>query len=708
MRYQGVAPFWRGWWMIILVPDEMPEHRFVELQVRGDINKGQVLDLKMPIVGRSNRRLFHAGWRVREVVLKSPPAGGTYSVQNLSLLPVLLQFARRHMYSLLVQGSRDLRGKPLKDLAPAAADGDADGSTGPEGWLYWQYEEALDDLLEGGQKLYDRWIRFVEPQLFTNAARLDIAGPRISVVMPVHNPVEAHLRRAIESVLEQRYRNWELCVADDASDRPFVRAVIAEYQARDDRVKAVFCDNHGHISATTNRALELAGGEFIAFLDHDDELSPHALSEVADALRQQTDLDIVYSDEDFIDPGGNRCSPHFKSDWNPYLLYSHNYVTHLCVYRRTLVTRAGGLRVGVEGAQDYDLLLRCSRLASPSRIRHIPKVLYHWRLSEASTSVNAGRKRYTHAAGAKALQDYFAGSGTPVTVSSAGLDNFYRVDFEASAPPPLVTLIVPTRDQVGLLESCVDGLLNRTGYRCIEILIVDNGSVEAATLRYLEAIENNELVRVLRFDEPFNFARICNFAATHANGELLGFLNNDIDVIDAGWLDEMVMLARRPDVGCVGAKLLYQDGMIQHAGVILGLGGYAAHAHRCFPRDHGGYFGRLKVRQNVSAVTGACLVVRKAVYQQVGGMDEKLTVAYNDVDFCLKVREAGFLNVFTPFATLYHFESKTRGYEDTPEKQARFQREKDYLAKKWGDRLRLDPYYNPNLTHAREDFSIGS
>jgi GT2 family glycosyltransferase len=483
--------------------------------------------------------------------------------------------------------------------------------------------------------------------------------------------------------------------------------VIDEYAHRDARVKVVYCNSHGHISVTSNRALTLATGDFVTFLDHDDELAPTALSEIVCEIRRKPELDIIYSDEDFIDPKGNRRAPHFKSDWNPYLLYSHNYVTHLCVYRRALVDEVGGFRTGVEGAQDYDLLLRCSRYTQASRILHIPKILYHWRMTDRSTASGASRKGYTHAAGKRALLDYFSTAHVPVRVDATDAENFYRVTFLDSGPLPLVTLIIPTRDRVELLAKCVEGILERTDYRDLEILIVDNGSVEAQTQRYLQEIAQTSSVRVARLDEPFNFSRICNFAAGLARGEILGLLNNDVDVISSGWLDEMVMLARRPDVGCVGAKLYYADETVQHAGVILGLGGYAAHSHRCFPRGSGGYFNRLKVRQNVSAVTGACLVVRKAVYEQVDGMDERLTVAYNDVDFCLKVLDAGYLNVFTPFAELYHFESKTRGYDDTAEKQVRFQREKDYLRQKWGDRISLDPYYNPNLTHAREDFSIG-
>ncbi len=709
VRHRGVAPFWRGWWLVEVSPGQIPGPGYVELKVSGGRAKGQVLDIKIPLSSsRSSKRLFFADWRISEIALQPLSSGEDFLVHRLSLAPALHRFAVRHMRGRLMAGSRDLRGKPLRDLSKLFAGGEEDAGMSRDQLLYRHYEDELHALLEGGNKLYERWIRIVEPKLVNSVMEDQSEGPKISVVMPVHNPPEEQLRRAIESVLEQSYGNWELCIADDASDREYVRSVIEEYRRGDSRLKVVARDTHGHISRTTNEALALATGDFVAFLDHDDELSPFALNEVASVLRDQPPLDIVYSDEDFLDPSGNRCSPHFKSDWNPYLLYSHNYVTHLCVYRSELVARAGGMRAGVEGAQDYDLLLRCSQLTEASRIHHIPKVLYHWRMSEASTATDAGRKGYTHAAGKRALNDFFDREKTPVRVKSADSENFYRVTFDTPGQDPQVTLIVPTKDNVELLKTCIEGILNRTDYRNIEILIIDNNSADPETLRYLEDIQDAAVVRVLKFDEPFNFARICNFAAAKARGEILGFLNNDVDVISADWLDEMVMLARRTEVGCVGAKLLYADDTIQHAGVIMGLGGYAAHSHRCFPKDSGGYFNRLKVRQNVSAVTGACLVVRAAVYRQVAGMDERLAVAYNDVDFCLKVTDAGYLNVFTPFAQLYHFESKTRGYEDTAEKQARFQLEKDYLVKKWGDRIRLDPYYNPNLTHSREDFSIGS
>jgi GT2 family glycosyltransferase len=305
------------------------------------------------------------------------------------------------------------------------------------------------------------------------------------------------------------------------------------------------------------------------------------------------------------------------------------------------------------------------------------------------------------------LIDFFRHKGCSVEVESAGSSNFYRVRFTDPQSEPLTSIIIPTKDNVELLSRCLDSIFQKTRNRNFEVLVLDNRSEEEATRAYLKKIAERSDVRVQSFDEPFNYARICNFGASQAAGEILALLNNDVEVISPGWLDEMVMLADRAEVGCVGAKLYYEDDTIQHAGVILGLGGYAAHSHRGAPRKSPGYYNRLNVRQNLSAVTGACLVVRKALYDKVNGMDEKLAVAYNDVDFCLRVREAGYLNVFTPFAELYHFESKTRGYEDTPERQARFQREKNYLAAKWGDVLKLDPYYNPNLTHSREDFSIG-
>ncbi|QKX15827.1 glycosyltransferase [Microbulbifer sp. YPW1] len=532
--------------------------------------------------------------------------------------------------------------------------------------------------------------------------------PKISVVLPVYNPPLSMLKACLDSVLAQSYSNWQLCIADDASTDPLVTKTLLEYADCDPRINLVrrFCN--GHICAASNSALSVAQGDYVALLDHDDCLFEHALLEVATAIQSAPNAEIFYSDEDFIDGDGNRFSPHYKPDWNPALLLSHNYVTHLAIYRRTLLDIAGGFRegAGVEGAQDYDLILRCSALSSAEKILHIPKVLYHWRAHEGSTALSSDQKSYTSKAGRKALQDYLDTQGIAARALETEDDNLYRVDYQM-ASQPLVSLLIPTRDMLSVLRPCVESILSRSTYSNFEILILDNQSRDSATLAWFSEVQNfDSRVRVLAYDHPFNYSAINNFGVTEARGEIIGLINNDVEVITPGWIEELASLSQQPENGCVGALLYYPDDTVQHAGVILGLGGYAAHSHRGSPRGSQGYFNRLKVRQNLSAVTGACLFVRKSVYEQVGGLDEAYTVAYNDVDFCLRVQAAGYLNVFTPFAELYHHESKSRGQEDTPEKIARFDEEKARLAERWGALLQRDPFYHPNLTRAREDFSL--
>ncbi|MFI2812267.1 glycosyltransferase [Microbulbifer sp. JSM ZJ756] len=532
--------------------------------------------------------------------------------------------------------------------------------------------------------------------------------PLISIVVPVYNCPSGLLRACLDSVMAQSYPNWQLCIADDASTNPQVAQTLNYYVKQDKRIRWVKREENGHICAASNSALSLAEGDYVALLDHDDSLLEHALWEVATAIQDNPSADIFYSDEDFIDMEGKRFSPHYKSDWNPALLLSHNYITHLAVFRRELLDQVGGFRegAGVEGAQDYDLLLRCTEHTEAGRIVHIPRVLYHWRAHEGSTALGPQEKSYTSLAGQRALQDHLARKGIKAEVRETEDDNLYRVDYHLEGEP-LVSLLIPTRDALDVVGPCVESILARSSYHNFEVMILDNGSVESETLEWFEHITAaDSRIRVLRYDAPFNYSAINNFGAAHARGEILGLVNNDVEVITPGWIEELVSLAQRPENGCIGALLYYPDDTVQHAGVILGLGGYAAHSHRGSPRGSPGYFNRLKVRQNLSAVTGACLFVRKAVYDQVGGLDEAYTVAYNDVDFCLRVQEAGYLNVFTPVAELYHHESKTRGQEDTPEKIARFDQEKARLADRWGALLRRDPFYNPNLTHAREDFSL--
>lgn len=533
--------------------------------------------------------------------------------------------------------------------------------------------------------------------------------PLISVVMPTYNTDEKFLRLCIESVLNQSYENWELCIADDASPDPQVVKVLKEYQEKDKRVKIICRQQNGHISAATNSALELVTGEWVALLDHDDELHTDALAFVVNALNEQPDTQFIYSDEDKIDEQGGRSSPHFKSDWNLDLLYSQNYVSHLGVYKADIVKKIGGFRVGYEGSQDFDLLLRYSREIDHKNIIHIPRVLYHWRMVEGSTALASDEKSYTTEAGIKALNDYFFASGENVRAERGMADNIYKTNWSSvdSEGEALVSLIIPTYNGYEITKQAIDSILSKTIYQNFEILLVDNNSNDPIAVKYFEEIANHEKVTLLRYPYPFNYSAINNFAAKHAKGSILGLINNDIEVINSEWLTEMVSHAQRKDIGCVGAMLYYPNDTIQHAGVIIGIQGVANHSHKHFERNHPGYFRRLQVVQNFSAVTAACLLVKKAIFNEVNGLNEKdLAIAFNDIDFCLKVQKAGYRNLWTPYAELYHHESVSRGAEDNPEKIARFNKEVEYMKGHWKTDQISDFAYNPNLTRSREDFSL--
>lgn len=530
--------------------------------------------------------------------------------------------------------------------------------------------------------------------------------PMISVIMPVWNTPEQWLRAAIDSVRAQFYTNWELCISDDASSDPRVRKVLEEYQRADSRIKVTFREKNGHISEASNSALALATGDYVAFLDHDDELRPHALYMVVNEISNHPDAGLVYSDEDKKTSHGLRFNPYFKSDWNPVLLLSQNYVCHLTVIRRDLVSKVGGFRKDVEGAQDWDLILRVSREIDASQIRHIPHVLYHWRVIEGSTAQSTSYKPYVLAAQKKAVEDHLSAMGKPCRVEILEAISQLRPTFSLPTNVPLVSLIVLTRDRVDFLKRCVDSILDKSVYPEYEVIIVDNGSRERETLNYLQEVGTNSRVRVIRDDSPFNFSRLNNAAVASARGSILGFLNNDLEVISREWLSELVSYAIQKEIGAVGARLLYPSGLIQHAGIVLGIGGVAGHNHKGQRRENPGYFNRAILPQNFSAVTAACLVVRREVFDQVGGFDETLSVAFNDVDLCLRIEDGGFKNVYTPYSELYHFESVSRGYENTPEKFARFEMEIQQMKKRWGSRLLKDPYYNPNLTLLTEDFTF--
>ncbi|MBS4095583.1 MAG: glycosyltransferase [Sulfuricella sp.] len=533
--------------------------------------------------------------------------------------------------------------------------------------------------------------------------------PLISVVMPVYNAPEKWLRRAIESVLKQLYGNWELCIADDCSSEPHVRQVLEEYRASDARIKVAFRTENGHISAASNSALALATGEYVALLDHDDELLADALLWVVEEINRHPDAELIYSDEDKLSVEGERYDHYFKPDWNPDLFLSQNYICHLAVYRTALLRDIGGFRVGFEGAQDYDLAIRFTEKIAPAQIRHIARVLYHWRAIPGSTAditLQSDAKPYAVTAALRCLEEHLARCGIAADVSEdeVATGNF-RVRYQLPAEPPLVSLIILTRNGLALLRQCVESILDKTLYKNYEILIVDNGSDDPDTLAYLESLQERQVARVLRDDSPFNFPALNNRAVQEARGSIVGLLNNDIEVISPDWLGEMVSHALRPEIGAVGARLWYPNDTLQHGGVIL-VGGVAGHSHKHLPRGEMGYSRRAVLVQNFSAVTAACLVLRKSVYLEVGGMDAQLAVAFNDVDFCLRIREAGYRNLWTPYAELYHHESATRGFEDTPEKKVRFNSEIKRMKGRWGSLLENDPAYNPNLTLEYEDFSL--
>lgn len=529
--------------------------------------------------------------------------------------------------------------------------------------------------------------------------------PLISVVMPTYNPNPAWLVEVIESVRQQIYPHWELCIADDCSTNPAIRQTLERYQREDSRIKVVFREQNGHISAASNSAIAIATGDWIALLDHDDLLSEQALFWVAEAINQVPDVRLIYSDEDKIDADGQRFGAYFKTDWNRPLFYSQNMISHLGVYHAELLRDIGGFQVGMEGSQDYDLALRCIERIDDRQIHHIARVLYHWRVHGESTAMSSEAKPYAQMAGERALAAHFARRGVDASVER--VRDSYRVRYALPAQPPLVSLIIPTRNGLELLRTCVQSILALTTYPHYEILIVDNGSDDPATLDWLAGVQRDQRVRVLRDDRPFNYSALNNGAARQARGEVLGLLNNDLEVITPDWLDEMVSHALQPGTGAVGARLWYPDNTLQHAGVIVGLGGVAGHAHSRMLRHHDGYFGRASLLSAFSAVTAACLVIRKSIFEEVGGLNEiELEVAFNDVDFCLRVRELGYTNMLTPYAELYHYESATRGLDDTAEKSARFGREVQYMMQRWAPLLQHDPAYSPNLSLRYADFSL--
>ncbi|EFU05874.1 glycosyltransferase, group 2 family protein [Enterococcus faecalis TX0645] len=531
--------------------------------------------------------------------------------------------------------------------------------------------------------------------------------PKISIAMPVYNVEEKWLRLCIDSILNQVYTNWELCMADDASTDPNVKKILTEYQQLDERIRVVFREQNGHISEATNSALAIATGEFVALLDNDDELAINAFYEVVKVLNENPELDLIYSDEDKIDMDGNRSDPAFKPDWSPDLLLGTNYISHLGVYRRSILEEIGGFRKGYEGSQDYDLVLRFTEKTTKERIKHIPKVLYYWRMLPTSTAVDQGSKGYAFEAGLRAVQDALVRRGMNGHATHGAANGLYDVYYDIESEK-LVSIIIPTKNGYKDVQRCVSSIIEKTTYQNYEIIMADNGSTDPKMHELYAEFEQQLPGRffVESIDIPFNFSTINNRAAKKAHGEYLLFLNNDTEVITENWLTLMVSFAQQERIGCVGAKLLYPNNTVQHAGVILGLGGVAGHGHYGYPHGDLGYFGRLAINVNYSAVTAACLLMKKADFDAVGGFEEAFTVAFNDVDLCLKVQALGRDNVWLHEAELYHFESQTRGYDDKGKKKKRFEQEKVMMEEKWGPLIENDPFYNPNLTRDIPNFSL--
>lgn len=531
---------------------------------------------------------------------------------------------------------------------------------------------------------------------------------KFSIVVPLYNTPKRFLCEMIDSVIAQTYSDWELCMADGSdAEHPDVELICRKYAAGDSRIRYQKLDKNLGISGNTNACLKMAEGDYIALFDHDDLLHPAALHEVMRAICEQ-DADFIYTDEaTFKSPNVHKIiSAHFKPDFAIDNLRANNYICHLSVFKRSLLEKAGGFREEYDGSQDHDLLLRLTSEAKT--IAHIPMVLYYWRSHPQSVAQNIGAKLYAVNAGKNAVRDSVEQSGYHAAVeSSRAFPTIYRLKY-ALTEEPLVSILIPTKNHLDTLKKCLDSIFQKTTYPNYEIILVDNGSDEKEVFSYYDELAlSHPEVKVCHLDIPFNYSRLNNFAAEQAAGKYYILLNNDVEVITPEWVEEMLMYAQREDVGAVGCMLYYPNNKIQHAGIILGMGPdrAAGHAFLEVPKDEIGYMGRLCYAQDMSAVTAACMMVKASLYSAVGGFDESFLVAFNDVDFCLKIQRTGHLIVWTPYAELYHDESKSRGYEDSPEKQARFQTELKQFRQRWKKELEAgDPYYSPNLSLDRPDF----
>lgn len=562
--------------------------------------------------------------------------------------------------------------------------------------------------LKGDRLDYKMWIsQHVVSQEELEAQKTHVFEyePLISILIPTYKTPKHLLIETLDSVLNQSYKNWELCIADGDSGEDYIKEMLDDYAAKDKRIKVKYLDENKGIAGNTQECYHMATGDYIGLFDHDDLLEPNALYEIVKAVNEDKTIDFIYTDEDKINEKSNyRFDPHFKQDFAIDTFRSYNYICHFSVFRKDLMDKIGGFRDGFNGSQDYDIILRATEVAE--NIHHIPKILYSWRVHSGSTAGNPKNKMYCYDSAKKAIDDELKRKGIKGTARDGKYIGTYEVDYEIIGNPK-VSILIPTKDHIEDLNRAITSVINKTDYKNYEIIVIENNSENKDTFEYYEEIQRKyDNVKVVTWEKGFNYSAINNFGAKYAEGEYLLLLNNDVEVINSEWLTKMLGLAQREDVGCVGAKLYYPDNTIQHGGIIVGLGGAAAHAHRGFKRKEYGYFLRLGITHNLSAVTGACLLVKKSVFDEVGGLDESFEVAYNDVDFCLRVLKTGRVNVWTPYAELYHYESKSRGVDDLATNE-RFQGEFNRFRERYAEFLEKgDPYYNVNLTLDKEDFSL--
>lgn len=556
-------------------------------------------------------------------------------------------------------------------------------------------------------EIYEKWILHNEPDEFgldeQKKTKFEY-NPKISFVVPMYNTNEEFFKDLLNSLYAQSYKNWELCLADGSEKQnEMIQGLIMNHK----EIKYKFLNENKGISENTNRAIEMADGDFIAFLDHDDCLAPFALYEIVQVLNNHSEVEFIYSDEDKIDEQGERFEPYFKPDFSPETLECNNYITHLVVVKKELLNKVGKLDSRFDGAQDFDFVLRATE--NTKNIVHIPKVLYHWRAHKNSTANIADAKNYAYEAGVRVVEEHLRRTGKNGTVENPGeVPGIYKIKFDVKESQK-VSILIPNKDNYKVLQKCLKSILKLTTYPNYEILVIENNSEREETFKYYEKIKQNPKIRVLEYPEKgFNYSSIINFGVNNSDGEYILQLNNDTELLTPDWLELFVGYAQNKEIGAVGARLYYPDKSIQHAGIACGIAGIAGNLLVNLPYGVHGYFGREAATRNVSAVTGACLFCRREIYEEVGFMEKELfKVAFNDVDFCLKILEKGYRVVYNPYIEMIHYESKTRGYEDTPEKKARFENEANNFKLKWKHFLEKgDPYYNKNFSLKNSNFTI--